>query len=86
MGSGAVCLVRASPCAHSAYNQDGTDDRREVSPMKLVLVLSFLFAAQGKAPEKCMLACTVVNSLTGEPLNKVQILAEPTNSSNSTCG
>jgi hypothetical protein len=45
--------------------------------IKLVLLSSLLFAAQGKSPEKCALAGTVVNSLTGEPLNKVQILAEP---------
>jgi hypothetical protein len=45
--------------------------------IKLVLLLPFLFAAQGKSPEKCGLAGTVVNSVTGEPLKKVQILAEP---------
>lgn len=62
--------MRASP-------RDGTDDRREVLTIALVLLLPLLVAAEGKTPEKCTLAGTVVNSLTGEPLNKAQILAEP---------
>jgi len=42
-----------------------------------ILLLAFLFAPQDKpAAEKCTISGTVISSVTGETLNKVQILAE----------
>lgn len=44
--------------------------------MKFFLLFAFLFAPQDKPPDRCTLSGTVVNAVTGEPLNKVTILAE----------
>src|SRR5713226_1313839 len=42
-----------------------------------LLLLALLFAPQDKPwAEKCAISGTVVSSVTGEPLNKVQVLAE----------
>ena len=40
------------------------------------LWLAFFFALQDQPPDKCTVSGVVVNSVTGEPLNKVQVLAE----------
>jgi protocatechuate 3,4-dioxygenase beta subunit len=42
-----------------------------------LLLLAFLFNPQVSTPEPCALSGTVVDSLTGEPLNKVEIVLEP---------
>ncbi|HXB71136.1 MAG TPA: carboxypeptidase-like regulatory domain-containing protein [Candidatus Acidoferrales bacterium] len=39
------------------------------------LLLAFFFAPQNQPPEKCSISGTIVNSVTGELLNKVQVLA-----------
>jgi hypothetical protein len=44
--------------------------------VKFFLLLAFLSTPQDKPVEKCTLSGTVVNAATGEPLNKVRILAE----------
>src|SRR5580693_8821378 len=43
----------------------------------LVLVLALFLALQDKPPEKCTLSGSVVSSATDEPLNHVEIFAEP---------
>jgi len=45
--------------------------------MALALLLAFFLAAQDKPPEKCTLSGTVVSSVSGEPLNHVEVFAEP---------
>jgi 5-hydroxyisourate hydrolase-like protein (transthyretin family) len=45
--------------------------------MALLLLLSLLFLPQDKPPEKCSLSGTVLDSVTGEPLNKVALRLEP---------
>jgi hypothetical protein len=47
------------------------------STMALALLLAFFLAAQDKPPEKCTLSGTVVSSVSGEPLNHVEVFAEP---------
>jgi hypothetical protein len=42
-----------------------------------LLSLAVLFFFQSRPPEKCSLSGTVVNSVTGEPLNKVDLWLEP---------
>jgi hypothetical protein len=42
-----------------------------------LLVLALLFSPQVQTPELCAVSGTVVDSVTGEPLNKVDILLEP---------
>jgi len=44
-----------------------------------IIALSTLLQAQEKPPEKCSLSGTVVNSITGEPLSKVDLALEPVN-------
>jgi hypothetical protein len=44
--------------------------------MQAVLLLPLVLLAQDKPPEKCTLAGTVVNYVTGEPLDKVEITTE----------
>src|SRR5437667_10013635 len=45
--------------------------------MTHLLLLALLFAPQDKpSTEKCTISGTVVNSVTGEALNKVEVLAE----------
>ena len=47
--------------------------------MTHILLLAFLFSPQDKPlAEKCTLSGTVVNAVSGEPLNKVQVVAEGT--------
>ena len=41
------------------------------------LLLAFFLAAQDKPPQKCSLSGSVVNSASGEPLNRAEIFAEP---------
>ena len=41
------------------------------------MALSPLLAEQDKSSEKCFLSGTVVNAITGEPLNKVDLALEP---------
>jgi hypothetical protein len=43
----------------------------------LTLLLAFFLAVQDKPPEKCTLSGSVVNSVSGEPLNRTEIFAEP---------
>ncbi|MCP5112108.1 MAG: carboxypeptidase regulatory-like domain-containing protein [bacterium] len=43
----------------------------------IALLLCFLLALQDRPPEKCSVTGTVVNSLTGQPLNKVDLVLEP---------
>ena len=50
--------------------------------MAPLLLLAFVLSAQDKPPEKCSLSGTVVNSVTGEPLNKVDLVLVPTERSN----
>jgi hypothetical protein len=45
--------------------------------MTPLLLLAFVLSAQDKPPEKCSLSGTVVSSVTGEPLNKVDLVLEP---------
>jgi protocatechuate 3,4-dioxygenase beta subunit len=45
--------------------------------MTLALLLAFFLAAQDKAPEKCTVSGSVVNSMSGEPLSRVDIFAVP---------
>jgi len=45
--------------------------------MGAALLLPLLLLAQDKPPEKCTISGTVVNYVTGEPLDKVDIVAEP---------
>jgi hypothetical protein len=45
--------------------------------MGAALLLPLLLLAQNKPPEKCTISGTVVDSVTGEPLDKVDIVAEP---------
>lgn len=45
--------------------------------MAPALLLALVLAAQDKPPEKCTLSGSVVSFATGEPLNHVEILAEP---------
>src|SRR5947208_5995132 len=47
--------------------------------MALPLLLSLLFLPQDKPPEKCSLSGTVIDSVTGEPLNKVALRLEAIN-------
>jgi len=42
-----------------------------------VLLLAFLLFQQDKPPEKCTLSGSVASSASGEPLNRVEIFAEP---------
>jgi hypothetical protein len=46
--------------------------------MRIAFLIPFLLAAQDKPPEKCTISGTVVNYATGEPLDKVQVEAAPT--------
>src|ERR1041385_4850233 len=46
------------------------------SPVALLLLLAFALSAQEKPPETCVLSGTVVNSVTGERLNKVEVRLE----------
>jgi protocatechuate 3,4-dioxygenase beta subunit len=43
-----------------------------------LIVLAFLFSPQVQRPELCSLSGTVVDSITGDPLSKVDIMLEPT--------
>jgi protocatechuate 3,4-dioxygenase beta subunit len=45
--------------------------------MAPALLLTLLLAAQDKPPEKCTLSGAVVSSVTGEPLNHVEVAAAP---------
>jgi hypothetical protein len=45
--------------------------------MAPALLLVFFLAAQDKPPEKCTLSGSVASSASGEPLNRVEIFAEP---------
>jgi len=47
--------------------------------MALPLLLSLLFLPQDRPPEKCSLSGTVIDSVTGEPLNKVALRLEAIN-------
>jgi hypothetical protein len=40
-------------------------------------LLAFLLAAQERAPDLCQISGSVVNSITGEALNRVELFAEP---------
>jgi 5-hydroxyisourate hydrolase-like protein (transthyretin family) len=42
-----------------------------------LLFLVFLFAPQDKPPDTCSLSGIVLNSVTGDPLNKVELMLEP---------
>ena len=48
-----------------------------MNTMAPALLLAFFLAAQDKPPEECTLSGSVVSSSTGEPLNHVEIFAEP---------
>jgi len=43
----------------------------------LLLLFVFLFAPQDKPPEKCSLSGIVLDSVTGKPLSKVELMLEP---------
>jgi hypothetical protein len=45
--------------------------------MPPLLILALFLPWQDRPPEKCSLSGTVVNSVTGEPLNKVELRLEP---------
>ena len=49
-----------------------------------LLLLALLAAAQNAPPEKSTISGTVVNAITGEPLHRVQILAEGQHSNSAT--
>jgi hypothetical protein len=51
--------------------------------MTTLLVLALLFSPQQAPPKKCSLAGTVVNLLSGEPLNKTEVVAEALESNHS---
>jgi Carboxypeptidase regulatory-like domain len=53
-----------------------------MNTMASVLLLAFLLVAQDKPADKCTLSGTVTDSLTGAPLNKVQVVVEPLGNSN----
>jgi len=48
--------------------------------MSLLLMLAFFIPLQNQAPGQCSLSGTVVDSITSEPLNKVNLRLEPPNS------
>jgi hypothetical protein len=48
-----------------------------VNIVALTLLLAFFLAAQDKPPEKCTLTGSAVNSMSGEPLNRTEVFAEP---------
>jgi len=45
--------------------------------MPSLLILALFLPWQTTPPEKCSLSGIVVNSITGEPLNKVDLRLEP---------
>src|ERR1035438_7280076 len=45
--------------------------------MSPLLILALFLPLQNKAPEKCSLSGTVVDSATGEPLSKVELRLQP---------
>jgi hypothetical protein len=45
--------------------------------MAPALLLAFFLAAQDKPPEKCTVSGSVANSVSGEPLNRADVFAEP---------
>jgi protocatechuate 3,4-dioxygenase beta subunit len=47
-----------------------------------LLLFAIVLSAQDKPPEKCVLSGTVVNSVTGEPLNKVELALEEVDRTN----
>jgi protocatechuate 3,4-dioxygenase beta subunit len=51
-------------------------------PVALLLLLAFALSAQDKPPEGCTVSGTVVDSITGEALNKVEAALEPVARSN----
>jgi hypothetical protein len=46
------------------------------NPVIHLLLFALLSAAQNAAPDKCLISGTVVDSVTGAPLNKVETTAE----------
>ena len=49
----------------------------ETDVMTRIVLLAFLLSAQDRPSDLCELSGSVVNSVTGEPLNCVQLLADP---------
>lgn len=55
-----------------------------ISAMTGALLLAFFLVAQDTPPETCTLSGSVVSSVNGEPLNHVEVIAEPVGGGTST--
>jgi hypothetical protein len=49
----------------------------ETNVMTRIFLLAFFLSAQDRPPDLCELSGSVVNSVTGEPLNHLQLFADP---------